>query len=80
MLLMGIPSNFLATANIAPVVTAYEATAIPANGNMDIPAKDEDPTTTAVAAAVAAVAMDRFLVEFVGWEEEPDIIVFGFTP
>ena len=73
---MGIPSDFLATANIAPFVTAYEATAIPANGNMDMPAKDEDPTT----AVAAAVAMDRFLVEFVGWEEVPDIMVFGFTP
>ena len=60
---MGIPSNFLATANIAPFVTAYEVAAIPANGSMDIPAKD-DPAT-AVAAA-AAVAMDRFLVELVG--------------
>ena len=56
---------------------SYEATAIPANGNMDMPAKDEDPTTAVVA---AAVTIDRFLVEFVGWEEVPDIMVFGFTP
>ena len=77
-LLMGIPSSFFATANIAVLVSSYVATAIPAYGNRDIAVADAPADPAATAAVVMAI--ERFLVEFFGCDEVPDMIAFGLTP